>query len=380
METYVFHLMPWPYLDPDFAQRYETVWVDFSNQHYDPERGVAVYNQYLDQLEYADQLGYDGVVVNEHHQTSYGNMPSPNIMAAMLARRTRRAKIAIMGNALPLYDHPLRVAEEVAMLDVVTGGRIISGFVRGIGCEYYVFQVNPAHSYERFREAHDLIVQAWTRPGPFEFRGKFYDLPYVNTWPRPVQKPHPPIWIPSSGSLETIRWAVAHRYPYVQTTNPARAVLKNFELYREEAERQGFSAGPEYLGWSMPIYVAETDAQALAEAKPHLEYYWRSFKMSVELRLPPGYSSVASTIRTRQIKALDTRTAMTAEDLLEQEMAIIGSPATVRDRLAEYYRTMRFGKILALMHFGTMPHHLALKNLELYAREVMPFVRGLGPS
>lgn len=378
METYVFHLMPWQDLPPDFAQQYETVWVDFPNTHYRAERGHELYNQYLDQLEYADRLGYDGVVVNEHHQNAYGNMPSPNIMAAMLARRTSRAKIAIMGNAIPLYDHPLRVAEEVAMLDVVSGGRIISGFVRGIGCEYFVFQVNPAHSYERFREAHDLIVRAWTEDGPFAFDGKFYQFPYVNIWPRPLQRPRPPIWIPSSGSRETIRWAVALGYPYVQTTNPARAVKRNFDMYREEGEKVGMTVLPEHLGWSMPVYVAETDARAVEEAKPHLEYYWRLFKMSVEMRLPPGYSSVESTIRTREVKALDTRVKMTAEDLINQEMVIIGSPQTVRDKIRAYYDDMRFGKILALMQFGTMPNHLVMKNLELYAKEVMPSIQSLG--
>jgi alkanesulfonate monooxygenase SsuD/methylene tetrahydromethanopterin reductase-like flavin-dependent oxidoreductase (luciferase family) len=114
------------------------------------------------------------------------------------AQCTSRAKILILGNALPLYDHPLRVAEELAMLDVLSGGRIIAGMVVGLGVEAYTYEVNPTFFRERYREAHDLIVEAWTRPGPFHFEGKHYDFRFVNVWPRPLHEPHPPIWIPGS--------------------------------------------------------------------------------------------------------------------------------------------------------------------------------------
>ena len=122
-------------------------------------------------------------------------MPSPIVTAAALARRTK-GKIAILGSAFCLRDHPLTLAEEHAMIDNITGGRLITGFVRGIGAEYSNFGVNPTYSQERHLEAHDLVVQAWTRPGPFPFEGKHYHFEYVNVWPRPYQKPHPPIWIP----------------------------------------------------------------------------------------------------------------------------------------------------------------------------------------
>ena len=143
MQFYNFHLMPYPYLPDDFADKskHPSAWVTLSNKYYDPEKGNVLYNQYLDELEYAEKLGFEGVCGNEHHQNAYGTMPSPNIVAAMLARRTSRIKIAMIGNGLPLRDHPLRVAEEVAMLDVVTGGRVISGFVRGIGEELSLIHI-----------------------------------------------------------------------------------------------------------------------------------------------------------------------------------------------------------------------------------------------
>jgi hypothetical protein len=212
MQFYFFHLMPWPHIPADFDERYHSAWVDLPNTYYDPEIGHRLYNDYLDELVHAETLGFDGVCVNEHHQNAYGTMPAPNIIASMLVPQTRRLKIALVGNGLPLRDHPMRVAEEVAMMDVISGGRIVSAFVRGIGAEYHSFSLNPTYSRERFQEAHDLIVRAWTEPGPFRFEGKHYRLRHVNLWPRPLQQPHPPIWIPSQGSAESIEWAAQMRY------------------------------------------------------------------------------------------------------------------------------------------------------------------------
>ena len=126
-----FNLMPWPYLPDDFREKNRSVWVDIPNTLYDPRRGHFVYHEYMDQLEYADALGFDGIGVNEHHQNGYGLMPSPNIIAAGLARRTSRAALCVIGNSIALYNPPIRVAEEFAMLDVLSGGRLVAGFPVG---------------------------------------------------------------------------------------------------------------------------------------------------------------------------------------------------------------------------------------------------------
>ena len=117
-----------PFLPDDFKQKYRSVWVDVPSTLYDPEKGHWLYNQYLDQLEFADSLGYDGICVNEHHQNAYGLMPSPNLMGAALTRRTSKAALVVMGNSIALYNPPVRVAEEFAMLDVMSGGRLVAGF------------------------------------------------------------------------------------------------------------------------------------------------------------------------------------------------------------------------------------------------------------
>jgi alkanesulfonate monooxygenase SsuD/methylene tetrahydromethanopterin reductase-like flavin-dependent oxidoreductase (luciferase family) len=176
---FAFHLMPWPYLPPprQFLREHEAAWVTLSNAHFDPALGAELYSRYLDELVLAEDLGFDGVVINEHHQNAYGLMPSPNLIAAALSQRTSRIRVCVLGNALPLYDPPTRVAEEFAMLDLLTGGRLIAGLVVGGGPEYYSYNVNPTEARGRFREAIDLVVRAWTEPGPFSFDGEYYSLP-----------------------------------------------------------------------------------------------------------------------------------------------------------------------------------------------------------
>ena len=207
-----------------YKDKYRAAWVVLPNTYFDPVKGHELYNRYLDELELAAELGFDGMSVNEHHQNAYGLMPSPVVMASALAPH-QKAKIAILGNAFCLREHPLTLAEEHAMLDCITGGRLISGMVRGIGAEYYSMGVNPAFSHARFQEAHDLVVQSWTRPGPFAFEGKYYHFEYVNVWPRPYQQPHPPIWAPSTGSTETIEWAAhpSRKYVYLQAYSPIQS-------------------------------------------------------------------------------------------------------------------------------------------------------------
>src|SRR5262249_43570199 len=151
---------------------------------------------------------------------AYGNMPSPNIMAAMLARRTSRITLAIVGNGLPLRGNPLRVAEEVAMIDVTSGGRGISRVVRGIGMEDFGPGVTPHVPGAGFSEAPAPIVKAWTPPGPSRWIGKHSRYNYVNIWPRPLQQPHPPIWVPGVGSRETIEWMADKEYPYLSVYAP----------------------------------------------------------------------------------------------------------------------------------------------------------------
>jgi alkanesulfonate monooxygenase SsuD/methylene tetrahydromethanopterin reductase-like flavin-dependent oxidoreductase (luciferase family) len=379
MNVVLFHLMPYADLDLSAARALGTVWVKLPNSNFDPVKGHVLYNRYLDELEYAEALGFDAIAVNEHHQTAYGLMPSPIVTASALARRTKRVKIAILGSALPLREHPLMVAEEHAMIDVISGGRLISGFVRGIGAEYHTFGVNPTFSHDRFHEAHDLIVRGWTEPGPFAFQGRHYKVQYVNVWPRPFQKPHPPIWIPSQGSRETIDWA-AHpdrRYTYLQTFSPAKVVQRYLKLYRDTCKGFGYDAEDRQLGWAVPVYVAKTDEAARSEAKPHFEAFRNVFvRMPIEMLLPPGYTSRESLKNVMKAKA-EMFGDVTIEKAIDLGLLVCGSPGTVGSAFQNYWKDMRFGNLLVLCQFGTLPADLTRRNMELFAREVMPAIKAL---
>jgi alkanesulfonate monooxygenase SsuD/methylene tetrahydromethanopterin reductase-like flavin-dependent oxidoreductase (luciferase family) len=380
MQCNLFHLMPYPYLPADFDNRakYPSTAVTFSNSHYDPERGNELYNRYLDEMEAAEQLGFDGVCVNEHHQTAYGLMPAPNLMAAAIARRTRRVKILILGNGIPLRDHPLRIAEEIAMLDVMSGGRIVSGFVRGIGNEYFNMGVNPTYSRERFLEAHDLIIRAWTETGPFDFEGTHYRVRYVNVWPRPLQKPHPPIWIPGFGSRETVDWC-AHpdrRYPYLATYLPDNMIKMFFDWYREAAHRYGYEASSEQLGHLVPIYVADSDAQAKEEAARHVLWlYHYGLRHIPEFLFPPGYTSVQSMVRIAGSADEIDWSKFSFDQMNERGFCVVGSVETVKRRLTSLMKELGFGLLMPLIQFGDMPHDRTMRNMELFATRVLPALR-----
>jgi alkanesulfonate monooxygenase SsuD/methylene tetrahydromethanopterin reductase-like flavin-dependent oxidoreductase (luciferase family) len=379
MKFYMMHLMPYADLDLDYDQKYNSAWVTLPNSYYDPKKGAKLYNRYLDELEYADELGFDGICVNEHHSNAYGLMPQPGVMAGALARRTKKVKIAILGRALPLLNNPITVAEEFAMVDNITEGRFIAGFVRGIGAEYHAWTSNPAVSHDKFHEAHDLVVQAWTRTGPFAFEGDHYHFEYVNLWPRPFQDPHPPIWIPSQGSSETIEWA-AHpdrRYTYLQTFSPVAMLARYMQQYKDQAREYGYEATQDQLGWAVPLYVAETDEIARREAQRHIENFLNKFlRMPREMLLPPGYVSLKSMLGVMKAKSA-IGTQQTIDSVIEKGMFICGSPQTVRKSLAEYHSQIGFGHLLTMLQFGTLPAELTRKNMEIYAREVIPHLRSV---
>jgi alkanesulfonate monooxygenase SsuD/methylene tetrahydromethanopterin reductase-like flavin-dependent oxidoreductase (luciferase family) len=380
MKFVCFHLMPYRPLDLEAAKKYRSAWVVLPNSFYDPEKGAAEYDSYLDQLTYAEELGFDAIGVNEHHQTAYGLMPAPNLIASALIQRTKKVQIAVLGRALPLVSNPINIAEEFAMLDVLSKGRLIAGFVRGIGAEYHSTGVNPAFSHERFHEAHDLIVKAWTTPGPFEFEGDHFRLRYVNLWPRPYQKPHPPVWIPSMGSRETVVWASApeRKYPFMVTFSPESAVVRYHNMYREAAHAHGYTASGGQLGWATPIYVAESDQQARDEAKAGIESLFNNFlSMPWEMLLPPGYTSNTSLKATLKLRpALGGRPRQqTIDELIASGTIVVGSPTTVREKIARVRDQTGFDILIALLQFGVLPDDLARRNMEMFAGEVMPKLR-----
>jgi alkanesulfonate monooxygenase SsuD/methylene tetrahydromethanopterin reductase-like flavin-dependent oxidoreductase (luciferase family) len=379
MKLISFHLMPYRPLDLDAAAKYRSSWVVLPNSFYDPVKGAEEYAAYIDFLVDCERLGFDGIGVNEHHQNAYGMMPAPNLIASALIQRTEKVKIAILGRALPIVSNPIFIAEEYAMLDNLSRGRIICGFVRGIGAEYHSTGINPYFSHERFHEAHDLIIKAWTQPGPFSFDGRHFSLNYVNLWPRPYQNPHPPVWIPSQGSTETVVWA-AHpdrKYPFLVTFSSTDLVTRYLNTYRDQARQYGYEPEEGQFGWACPLYVAETDERAREEAGRAIETLFNNFlRMPLEMLIPPGYTSQTSMKNFFKMRtALGARGFQSADYLIDSGTALIGSPKTVRAKIEEMRDKTGLGILLPMFQFGILPDELARRSIELFAAEIMPHLK-----
>jgi alkanesulfonate monooxygenase SsuD/methylene tetrahydromethanopterin reductase-like flavin-dependent oxidoreductase (luciferase family) len=382
-----FNLMPWPYLPDDFRQEYRSVWVDIPNTLYDPIRGNKLYHEYMDQLEYADSLGFDGIGVNEHHQNGYGLMPSPNIIAAGLARRTSQAAICVIGNSIALYNPPIRVAEEFAMLDVISGGRLVAGFPVGTPMDTnFCYGQIPALTRDKYREAHDLIMRAWAAEEPFAFDGKYNQLRWVNCWPKPIQKPHPPIYIPGGGSIETWDFCVERDYNYSYLSfggyKAGKALLDG---YWERVRAAGKDESPYRAAFAQIICVAETDREAEELYAEHILYFFnRCLHVYPGFSDPPGYR----TIKTIQAGKLDQLRAenqkifqtLTWKDLVDGGFVIAGSPETVRARMEEMITSLRIGTVFCLLHMGNMPDWKTRRSTKLFAEEVMPHLRDMWPE
>ncbi len=384
MKFHWFHLMPYPYLPDDFKQKYRSVWVDPpAAELYDPVKGHQVYNDYLDQLEYAERCGYDGICVNEHHQNGYGLMPSPNLMAAALTRRTSKAKLVVLGNSVALYDPPTRVAEEMAMLDVMSGGRLVAGFPVGTPMDTtYCYGANPATLRDKYREGVELIVRAWKERRPFTFNGKFTQLRYVNPWPVPIQTPRPPVWIPGGGSIETWEWCINNDFLYAYLTYFGyMAGISVIDGYWETVERLGAEFNPYRCAFLQFVGVAENDAEAeKLYAAPAQYFYNRCFHLDPGFVGPPGYTSIEtmrqgiqSAVRTaaRKVQGQD----LAWKEIVDSGCVVAGSPQTVIDRLNDMADRMKVGHVMLLMHFGNMKHETVLYNTTRFAKEVAPKLR-----
>jgi alkanesulfonate monooxygenase SsuD/methylene tetrahydromethanopterin reductase-like flavin-dependent oxidoreductase (luciferase family) len=383
MKFHWFHLMPYPYLPDDFRDKYSTVYVTLNaKEMYDPVLGHGIYNEYLDELEYADQMGFDGICVNEHHQNGYGTMPSPNIMAAALARRTRNAKLVVMGNSVALYNPPVRVAEEMAMLDVISGGRLVAGFPVGTPMDtVYCYGQNPAIIREKYYEGVELIMKAWQADDVFSFNGKYTQLRYVNLWPRPIQQPHPPVWIPGGGSIETCEWCARNDYLYAYLSFFGyQQAKRTLDIYWDAVDTVGVDHNPYRAGFVQFIGVADSDAEAeRLYSEAALYFFNRCFHIDPRWFQAPGYTSIESMLKgmESQMKAAAEMREpdLTWKQILERGYIVAGSPETVTQQLTELADTLNVGHLMMMLHFGNMPKETVLANTEMFATKVMPKLR-----
>jgi alkanesulfonate monooxygenase SsuD/methylene tetrahydromethanopterin reductase-like flavin-dependent oxidoreductase (luciferase family) len=331
-------------------------------------------------MAYCEELGFDGVVFNEHHYSAYGTMPSPNLIASALSQRTKRIKIGVLGNILPLRNHPVRVAEEYAMIDCLSNGRLIAGFVRGIPPEYIWYGVNPGESRGRFQEAYELIMRAWKEP-VWSYEGKFFKLHDCAIWPRPMQQPHPPIWI-AARSAESIEWCVERHLPCAQVYQTTGQIEDTFTYYRSKAKEAGWEAIPDQFILCRHTYIDETDQKARANIEAAMAYFFTVFNrgfnealnkdaVSKDLQAAMMSDRSFSYFREGNRERFDF-SKMDYDGLIQSGYLIAGSPDTVAKQIQSQMKQIGADHFMGMFHIGNLAHDKVVNSLNLFKKEIMP--------
>ena len=375
MKLYNFDLLAYPHVPKDAPR------TPVPSNFFDPLKGAANYAEHLDEMTYCEELGFDGIVFNEHHYSSYGTMPSPNLIAAALSQRTKRIKIGVLGNILPLRNHPVRVAEEYAMIDCLSNGRLIAGFVRGIPAEYVWYGVNPEESRGRFQEAYDLIMTAWTKP-VWSFEGEFFNLKDCAVWPRPVQQPHPPIWI-AARSAESIEWCVKRHLPCAQVYQTTGQIEDTFNYYRTKAREDGWEAKPDDFILCRHIYIDETDKKAQEIAEPAMRYFFsvynRGFNDAINQTAADQQKLLAKLTTERSFnyfregnRARIDFSTLGWDELVKSGYMIAGNSDSVARQIGEQMKQIGADHFMGMFHIGNLAHEKVISCLDLFKKEIMP--------
>ena len=383
MKVFVFDLLPYgqnlEHLKP--ADTGELPW-PLPRRHFKPEVAVQTYAEHLEAWEELDRLGYDGVGFNEHHTSPYGLMNSPNLLAASAAQRTKRLKLLIYGNLLPLHE-PLRLAEELAMLDCLSNGRLISGFARGIPREHNVFNVPMRESRARFEEAWEIIRRAWTEE-VFSYEGRFWRYHDVAIWPRPVQQPHPRVWVPVTASKETIEWAGRHNIPITPGLGHRGLREDVVAYYARKLEENGHRLTPDHLILQANVYLADSKEQAVEEAGPYTLYFNRTLFShgnitERNLQAQTGYvqSSAHDYLRPEHVPFIsgsrERYRGMTMDGLRQlAEQLPWGPPDEIVERIISAADHAGANNVTVSLNRGAMPHEMFLHQIRRFAREVLP--------
>jgi len=370
MKFYTFDELTYPAVPPEFGPE-----MRFTNRFCDPRAVNKTYHEHLDEWALCEDLGFDGAFVNEHHFTAINIQPSCNITATAIMMRTKRMKVGVIGNILPLR-HPVQTAEEFAMMDCLSGGRFIAGIVRGVPFEYVSYNIDPFTSRERLKESYEIIQKCLTEE-VFDYDGKYWKLTGVSIWPKPIQQPLP-FWMPT-GSLETIEFAAERRISGAQVFYPSHAFRDSFELYRKVArERFGWEAGHDNFVGARLLHVAETNEQAIAEAKEAVAYFFRVFSRPVNNPAPvPGLHTDRSFQHRQNIEQDFPGPHTPFEQMRENGFIVCGDPDYVTRWLENDMRLAGYGHFMGMFHVGNLAHEKVMHSKRLFAEHVMPVLRPL---
>ena len=374
MQAWHFTEMPYPDLPP--LDTLSTMRVSIPSKLYDPKIGAELYNRYLDEHMLADELGLN-MLLNEHHQTATCINTCAPLSAAILARQTSKGRICILGNPVANRADPIRIAEEMAMIDCISRGRLDVGFVRGV--PYEIFDTNPTQTVERLWEGIDLVSKAWTTTdGPFNFEGKFTHKRAINLWPRPYQTPHPAIWITGSSDIENIKRAASRGFVFATFLQPHEKVKWMFDGYRSAYRDTGLPGGGG-TAYMPLVYTADSDEDAEKGAR-ELTWYLDA-KSEPQYRNPPGYVPVeynVQALRGTFTGRTDAMRKQSIEYLRDQGVIIYGKPDDVAKQIKRLYGLVGgFDHLLMMGQAGHLNHEMTKRSMTLFAKEVYPQVKDL---
>jgi alkanesulfonate monooxygenase SsuD/methylene tetrahydromethanopterin reductase-like flavin-dependent oxidoreductase (luciferase family) len=385
MKAWHFSETAYPYLPP--VDTYSSIRVTLPNRHYDPEKGAALWDRYLDEWCIADDEGVE-VMLNEHHQTATCVDPAAPLVLAALARVTKKARLLILGNPIANRRQPVRVAEEMAMADVLSRGRVEVGFVRGVPWEVAAANSNPVRMNERHWEALDLIIKAWTaHDGPVSHEGRFFHHRMINIWPRPYQQPHPPIWVSTTSPSGAARVGARG---FVQATfltgyDGTRGVFDAYRKGWREAGR-GDTVPLDRLAYAALVYTAPSEAEARNGAEK-LMWYITANKIVPHFTYPPGYVPIRAAVdvmRGRMNPLSHFGESPTVENAIKTGLMMAGTPDQVVKQIRKIYDYVGgFGHILLMGQAGFLDHQETVLGIKTFAREVYPRLKaefGITPA
>ena len=324
--------------------------VNFPNENLDPVEAGKLLNRYLDEFMACDEAGID-IMVNEHHSTATCMTVSVPMALAVIARQTTRSRLLTLGNPIANRPDPVRVAEEMAWLDCLSGGRLEMGLVKGAPYEIAPANSNPARLMRRYWEAHDLILKAMsTTSGPFSWEGEYFHYRNVNIWPRPIQQPTPPVWM-TGMSVETGTMA-AERGHVVGTLLSGGLAKPMYDAYRKRARDLGWEAGPDRFAYAAIIGVGNTREEGLRRADQIADYVRTAPVVHEPFTNPPGYNSIGANVailkngaRANRIvtdrhgEPINHRTA-TVQQFMDTETVFAGTPDDVFNQLKAFNARM----------------------------------------
>lgn len=381
MKVFAFDLLPYGEHLGHLREGTELPW-PLPKKHFNPKVAAQTYEEHLQAWTLMDELGYDGIGFNEHHTSPYGLMNSPNIMVAAAAQRTKNLKLLVYGNLLPIHD-PLRLAEELAMVDCLSEGRLISGFARGIPREHNVYQVPMKDSRARFEESWEIIKRAWTEE-VFSYEGKFWTYKDVAIWPRPYQQPYPPVWLPVTGSKETIQFAGREDIPITPGLVPHLGVRHDIvNYYAQCLSENGYQITPDHLILPANAFVADSRADAVKQAGPYSLYFSQTLFShgnitEASLQTQQGYINsdaydyVKPENRVFMSGNRENYRNMTIEKIEQNEDLAWGTANEVRDKLIETAEAVGANTLLISFNRGAMPGDMFMEQLRRFGADVLP--------